>query len=118
MMEHSCSDLAWMMNSFTTVFSIFLSSSSSLLSELTSTPSVVCLTILSPENSQESERMQAGLVKPPTLRLRVDLVTVLLVLGLLDLELRSDLLLRYEVRLVRVLWGEVEEELSKLRNRH
>ena len=46
----------------------------------------------------------------------MDLVTVLLVLGLLDLELRSDLLLRYEVRLVRVLWGEVEEELSKLRN--
>ena len=48
----------------------------------------------------------------------MDLVTVLLILGLLDLELRSDLLLRYEVRLVRVLWGEVEEELIKLRNRH
>ena len=57
-------------------------------------------------------------MKPPTLRLSVDLVTVLLILGLLDLELRSDLLLRYEVRLVRVLWGEVEEELIKLRNRH
>ena len=53
-------------------------------------------------------------MKPPTLRLSVDLVTVLLTLGLFDLELLSDRLLRYEVRLVRVLWGEVEEELSIL----
>ena len=53
-------------------------------------------------------------MKPPTLRLRVDLVTVLFTLGLFDLELRSERRLLYEVRLVRVLWGEVEEEASKL----
>lgn len=44
----------------------------------------------------------------------MDLVTVLFTLGLFDLELRSERRLLYEVRLVRVLWGEVEEEASKL----
>ena len=44
----------------------------------------------------------------------MDLVTVFFTLVLLDLELLSDLLLLYEVRLVRVLWGEVEEEFSTL----
>ena len=44
--------------------------------------------------------------KSPTLRLNVERVTIFFTMVFVDLELLSDLLLRVEVRLLKVLPGE------------
>ena len=54
----------------------------------------------------KSVNREALFEKSPTLRLNVERVTIFFTMVFVDLELLSDLLLRVEVRLLKVLPGE------------
>ena len=54
----------------------------------------------------KSVNREVLLEKSPTLRLNVERVTIFFTMVFVDLELLSDLLLRVEVRLLKVLPGE------------